>query len=475
MDHSRGPASEAALTNSSTAAAAPAAAPSLRRELGLRDITLFAIGGIIGTRWIVAAAHAGPGSVTLWLAAALLFVIPLTSAVGALCRKYPGTGGLYLWARNDFGPWHGFLCFFVYWVGMTAWLPSAAMFYMSAGLYSLGPSYAHLAESRACVLAVSLVAVWIALGTNLVGLRVGKWTQNIGGASCWLLGLALVVFAAVAWTRRGPATPVNLVPAWNWGTVSLWGAMAYGMAGLELLGFMGGEIRDPDRTIPKAGRIVSVFTVAFYSLTTLALLVLVPQAGISELYGLAQGGEAAAKATGLGWAAPLMAVLILGSAMGQFGGVGTAVSRLPLAAGTDGLLPAAFSRIHPRWSTPYVSILVFGALSSLILLAIQAGDTMRAAYQTLVSLMVISGFLPYIYLFGSAWKAGRRVAAASGYAVTFTVIVLSVIPTDEVSKVWLFEAKLFIGTAVMIAGAWLIYRRHAARSSRPETGAGHEA
>src|SRR3989442_13968976 len=85
--------------------------PALRRELGLRDLTLFAIACIVGTRWIASAAHAGPGSVTLWLVTTALFVVPLAVAVAALTVKYPGAGGLYLWTRGDFGPWPGFLCF----------------------------------------------------------------------------------------------------------------------------------------------------------------------------------------------------------------------------------------------------------------------------------------------------------------------------------------------------------------------------
>src|ERR1039458_5890553 len=125
----------------------------LKREMGLRDVTLFAIACIVGTRWIPAAAHAGPGSVMLWLAAALLFALPLAIAVGALAVKYPGcAGGLYVWTRGDFGPWHGFLCFWVYWMGIAFWLPTAALFYMGAGFYALGPRYAHLADNRAALM-----------------------------------------------------------------------------------------------------------------------------------------------------------------------------------------------------------------------------------------------------------------------------------------------------------------------------------
>jgi len=55
--------------------------PALKRELGLRDLTLFAVTCIISARWIPIAAHAGPGSVTLWFLAAVLFMVPLTVAV----------------------------------------------------------------------------------------------------------------------------------------------------------------------------------------------------------------------------------------------------------------------------------------------------------------------------------------------------------------------------------------------------------
>ena len=445
----------------------PTPAPALRRELGLRDVTLFAITCIVSTRWIPAAAHAGPGSITLWLLAAVFFVVPLAIAVAALTVKYPGAaGGLYVWTRGDFGPWHGFLAFWVYWMGIAFLLPSAAMFYMSAGFYALGPAYAHLAGNRAWLLAASLAAIWIALGSNLIGLKIGKWTENLGGAATWLLGGLLVGLAAVIWTQRGAATPMQILPRWDWQTVSFWSTIAYAMSGLELAGLMGGEIRDPTRTLPRAGWIASGFITVFYSAATMALLVILRPEKISEMNGLAETGDAASRALGAGWLSPLIALLVMASGLGQIGGLGTAVSRLPFAAGTDRLLPAAFAKVHARWGTPYISILAFGAVASFLLVAMQLGDTMRAAYQELVSLMVIVGFLPYLYIFGSAWKAGKRWSAASGWAITTLAIVCSVAPTAEIANVWLFEAKLVAGTAAVVGSAWLVYRRSVPASSR---------
>jgi glutamate:GABA antiporter len=433
--------------------------PELKRELGLRDLTLFVITCIVGTRWIPAAAHAGPGSVTLWLLAAVLFMMPLAFAVAALSAKYPGAGGFYLWTRNDFGRWPGFLCFWSYWVAIAFWFPSAAMFYMSAGLSALGSRYSYLAQDRVVLLAVALAAIWIALGTNLIGMRIGKWTENLGAAATWLVGALLVGIAIVIGRRHGSATAIDVRPTLSWDTVNSWANFAYAMSGLEMAGLMNAEIRDPLRTLPRAGWIASGFAFVFYAGATIAMLVILPPDKISEMNGFAETAGAAAQVAGAAWLAPVLAGLVMFSAVGQFGGLGAGVSRLPFAVGVDHLLPKAFARVHPRWGTPHVAIGLLALVASFLLVAMQAGDTMRAAYQSLVSLMVITGFFPYLYMFGSAWKAGRRISAISGWAVTVLAIVCSVVPTSEVHNVWLFECKLLAGTLAVIASGWLLFRR----------------
>jgi len=436
----------------------------LKRELGLRDLTLFAIACIVGSRWIAAAAHAGPGSVALWLATAVLFVVPLTIAVASLSVKYPNAGGLYVWTRADFGPWHGFLCAWVYWMGLAVWFPSAAMFYMQAGLHALG-----LPESRPWVLAAALGAIAVALGTNLVGMRIGKWTENLGGASTWALTVVFCALAWLIWNRRGAATHMNFLPTWNWGTVNFWSTIAYGMSGIELAGLMAAEVHDPRRTFPRVGWLAALCATGFYASATIALLVILPPERISEMNGLAEAGDAAARVLGLIWLAPAIALLVTASGMGQIGGIGAAISRLPFAAGADGLLPKSFARVHPRWHTPHVSILTLAGVSSFLLLAMQLGDSMRSAYQELVSLMIIAGFLPYLYIFASSWRLGNRVSAISGWAVVVLTIVCAVIPPAEITNVWLFEGKLALGTVAVIGSAWLLYRR---RSEPRPSGSG---
>ena len=433
--------------------------PTLKRELGLRDLTLFAITCITSARWIPIAAHAGPGSVTLWFLAAVLFMVPLAVAVAALVAKYPGAGGLYLWTRQEFGAWPGFLCFWVYWMGIASLFPTAALLYIKVGFSMFGPLFARLGDNRFYLLAATVALIWIALGSNLIGLKVGKWTENVGALATWALGVLLVAVAWMVWMRRGSATPIQILPKWSWGTINFWAAIAYATSGMEGPGMMAGEIREPERTMRWAGWIASGFATAFYVSATVAFLVVLAPENISELNGFAEMGNSAGLLLGATWISPLIALLVVASGVGFVGGLGTATSRLPFAAGVDRLLPAAFGRVHPRWGTPYVSILALGLVATLLLVVYQLGDTIRVAYDELVSLMVITGFLPYLYIFGSAWKAGKRLSAVSGGAITALAMFCAVVPPAEITNVWLFEGKLAGGTVAVVVSAWLVYRR----------------
>ncbi len=440
---------------------------TLRRELSLRDLTLFAATCMISTRWIPIAAHSGASSVVLWLLATVLFAAPLTAAVGALATKYPAAGGLYLWTRHDFGAWHAFLAFWSYWLGIAFLFPTAALLYARVGFSALGGSYAAMGENRFYLLAATLTLIWIGLGTNLVGLRIGKWTENLGALAALGVAVLLIAIAWMTWLRRGTATPMDVFPTLGWRTVSFSAAIAFAMSGMEGVGMMAEEIREPERTIRRAGWIATAVTSAFYISATVAFLVVLPSEQISELNGFAETAGAAGLLLGLPWVAPLICILALASGLGLLGGIGSATSRMPFAAGVDHLLPEAFGRVHPRWGTPHVSILVLGVVASFFLVVYQLGDTLRAAFDEMVSLMLLTGFLPFVYLFGSAWKAGKRLSALSGGAVTLLALVCSVIPPEEISNVWLFEIKLAAGTLAVVVSAWLVYRRGRIRSPLP--------
>lgn len=401
----------------------------------------------------------GPSAVTVWILTTLFFFLPSAFAVARLSERYPETGGLYVWARNSFGEWHGFLCFWVYWLGLVFWFPSALMSYASLTVYAFGPRFVHLAESRAFVLGASLAALAFITAANVVGLKFGKWIDNIAGVSAYLICGVLAVLAVAIYFTHGSASRFEWIEKPTWVRINFWSQMAYALSGLEMAPILAGEIRDPKRNLPRSAFIAAPVIGIFYAVSTGAVLTILPSADVNAMHGLSQSVYVGARQLGIGWIPQASAVLIGLAALGQFSVLGATAARLPYAVGADRFLPAALARVHPRWRTPYIAMIVFSALAAFFLILVQLGDSMMSAYQTVTDMMVISGLSPFLYMYGAAWKVGARWSAACGFLVTCMVLICSAIPTPEVGNVWLFETKLWGGVAVMIVSARVLYAR----------------
>ena len=106
--------------------------PQLRKAMGFWDVMLFNIAAVLGPRWIAAAGHNGTSSISLWVLAALLFFVPGALVINELSSRFPEEGGIYAWARDAFGPFHGFIAGWSYWIYTVFYFPglllaSAAM------------------------------------------------------------------------------------------------------------------------------------------------------------------------------------------------------------------------------------------------------------------------------------------------------------------------------------------------------------
>jgi glutamate:GABA antiporter len=424
----------------------------LRRELGLRDLVLFNIAAVIGIRWLAAAAHTGPVSITLWLLAAAFFFVPSALAVATLSAKQPDEGGIYVWTKRSFGDWHGFLCGWCYWLSNLFYFPNLLLAGVDMAGYALG-----LSEVKVYVISTSLVILWIGLVTNVFGLSIAKWTNNAGAIATYLFGGMIVLFAFIVWMRFGSATRMELAPKFDLEKVNFWSQIAFAFGGLELGATLGGEIRDPGRNVPRAAWISGAGITVFYILGTLALMVLMPPERISILTGLVQAGSEAGARLGSPWLSRAMVLLILMGVAGQLGAWIGGTARIPFVIGVDRYLPPAFGRIHRRWGTPHVAILAQGAACTVFVIALQAGENLRAGYQLLVDMSVIVYFIPFIYLFATSWRYGGKCSAALGMCVTVISMFVSLVPPPEARSAVLFEFKLIAGCAGLIAAARMVF------------------
>jgi glutamate:GABA antiporter len=457
--------------------------------MGFWDVLLFNIATVLGPRWIAAAAHNGPSSISLWVFAAVLFFVPTALVITELSSRFPEEGGLYAWSRDAFGEFHGFVAGWTYWVYTFFYFPGLLFASASMSAYIGGIGSARLAQDRSFLLIGSFALLFVAVYLNVIGLRIGKWLQNAGGLGTYIPLLMLVTAAALVWHERGSVmqfTWASVLPHWDWNSVNFWPQLAFAFTGLELVSTMSEEIRDPRKTLPRAIFGSGVLIALIYIAGTIAVLTLLNDTAVDPKSGVFQAITTASVILKVGAFGVIAALLVT---VGNAGGVGSTVAgiaRVPFMVGVDRYLPPFFSKIHPRWQTPYISILVQAIISGVILLLSQINETTASAYQILVDAAVILYFIPFLYMYAAAIKLAYRpdrartpgavlipggkpgvwIASGLGFLVVLLGIVLSFIPPGETQSRVLFEVKLVSGTAFAVLLGLVLYYRGARQKAR---------
>src|SRR5262245_14115166 len=438
----------------------------LRKAMGFWDLVLFYIVTSFSIRWVATAAATGPSAIVVWAIACVAFFIPLAYCVLRLSALYPDEGGLYVWTKKAFGDFAGFMTGWNYWGSNLPYFPS--LLYFAAGniLYIGGPSWLALSTSSTYFILVSIVGLSVGVILNLVGLNVGKWLHNLGALSGWIPALLLVLMAPMAWSRFGSATEISLasiLPGIHLKDVIFWSTIAFAYTGVEGASVMGDEVREPRRNIPRAIPLAGVVMALFYIGATASVLIAVPQKDVSGLQGITQAITVVATRIDVQSIVPLVAAMVALSALGGVAAWFAAAARLPFVAGVDRYLPPAFGRVHGRWGTPYVALLVQGAIAFVFVLLGQAGTSVKGAYDVLVSMSVISYFLPYLLMFAALIKLERQPSAVFlgclGFLTTGISIVLAVIPAEDDPNKLLAVTKTIGLTLLMVAIGGLIYWR----------------
>jgi glutamate:GABA antiporter len=466
------------MTGSGSRVADSAVQPRLKRALRFRDLTLLYIASALSVRWVATAAAAGPGTLLMWITALAGFYIPMAACVMELSSRYPQEGGLYIWTREAFGDFSGFLAAWMYWMSNLPYFPSILYFGAASILFAAGARGHALAASPAYFMSFAIAWLLVITLVNIIGLDAGKWLNNICSIAGWLSIVLLVIPGFVCAARFGPATHFSasaMVPHPSLRTAIFLSTIFFAFSGAETGSLMGDEIENPRRTIPRA-LLASGLALAFsYIAGTAALLVALPAAQVSGVDGFMRGAQSLTALLGLPWLLViLMAVLLTMNAIGGAASYLSSTSRLPFVAGIDRYLPPVFGRIHPRFRTPWVAIGVYGFAGIVVAFLGQAGTTVRGAYDVLVSMTIVTTFLPFLFVFAALIRVqsrptgpevrripgGRAVAvtlALIGFCSTGFTVILSVIPPDEEPNKPLAIVKVLASTAILILGGVILF------------------
>ena len=454
--------------------------PALHRVLGVSDLVLLNIAAILGLRWLSTAAQMGPSSLVLWFLAVLIFFIPSGLTVMELNSRQSGDGGIYLWSKSAFGEMHGFIAGWAYWVNNLFYFPGLLLFIAGAFLFLGGSEWLQLDDNPYYNAAFSLTVLWIVIGLNIVGLSRGKWIQNIGAIATTLIFIVLLITGIWSWAEHGSATTFtvsSLVPDYkNFATLTFFATMTFAFAGLELGPAMGGEVREPTRTIPRAMVISGLIIAVIYIAGTGILMIAVPEGNIDVITGIPQALAAIGERIALPGLAFVGALLIVLSTTGGLGAWVAGVSRIPYVIGIDRYLPPALGRTHPRYGTPHVALLTQAIVVSLLMMAAVTESTIEEAYVMLLDLSIILYFVPFLYMFAALpvlrrknrgrdeniqrvpfGTAGPWLFGGLGFAATLLSVVLAFIPPEGSANPALFMIKVGGGCLAFIGVGLVFY------------------
>jgi glutamate:GABA antiporter len=452
----------------------PGKKSGLDRVLGRRDLILLFVVAVANLNLIPAVSSSGPVTLWLWLIALSCFFWPQGAAVTELSQKWPGEGGIYLWAKRSFGEKHGFFAGWCYWLSNVVYLPTVVLSCVGVAVYVAGPEIQKLADSHVFTGTTSLLVILFLLALNIRGLSLGKWINNLGALGT--IGGAAIICLLAALTLHHRSSALHLadlrVNFHDWRLIAAFGTICYSLIGLDLASIMGDEIRDPRRNLPISIFLGGVIAGLIYFGSTLSMLIAMPQKEIGVLSGVLQAISAMSARTGLKMVVPPLALLecvaILGTASAWFGGA----ARLPFVAGVDRYLPSIIGRVHPRYHTPYVSLILFAVLSSLLIVTSYLGVSVGEAYLTMLDLSVVLQLAPSAYMFLALLKHTRSkntilhagkfyltTNALAGLSSTCIGLVVAFIPSRQVNSIWLFEAKLIAACLIVFGAAFFCYNR----------------
>jgi len=455
-------------------------AAGLRRSLSVGDLVFLNVAAILGIRWLSTAAQTGPSSLPLWLLAVVVFFIPSGLTVMELNSRHPGEGGIYLWAKAAFGEQHGFIAGWAYWVNNLFYFPGLLLFIAGAFLFLGGSEWLALGKSPYYNAGFSLSVLWWVIGMNIVGLNRGKWIHNVGAMATGAIFVVLVVSGIWAWAEHGATTvftPSSMTPEiGKFGTLTFFATMTFAFAGLELGPAMGGEIKNPTRSIPRAMLISGLIIALIYIVGTGILLIAVPEGEVNVITGILQALAAIGERIALPGLAILGALLIVVSSTGGLGAWVTGVARIPYAIGIDRYLPRALGRTHPKWGTPHIALLTQAVVVSLLMMAAVTDSTIEEAYVMLLDMSIILYFVPFLYMFAALpilrMKAdghnegvslvpfgsfGPWLFGGLGFASTLLSVVLAVIPPPSTENAGLFVLKVGGGCVAFIVAGLVFY------------------
>lgn len=437
-----------------------------KKVLGFWDLVLFTFCAIFGVEAISASAAIGPSAISWWLICTVGFFLPLGLIASELGTTYPQQGGIYVWIKRAMGNKWAARATWYSWIALPIWLP--AMYIAIAEIigYMFFPDVSFWFKVW-----LGVIMIWMTVGINLCSLKFSKWVPNAGAVTRLLLVAGMIAAAIIYFLKNGSfaneITFSNIMPNFNAAIVFL-PMVIYNLVGLELMSGAAGEMKNPQRDIPRTILLSAFIIVALYLITTFTIWVVVPISGINVASGILQIFLTTFGDHAMRQVIVITVGFLLSSAL--FAEIVTWTlgdNRIIAEAALDGKLPRVLGKLTKKNMAPIGASIVSGFVSTTVIIVY--GFIARNAAELfwhVIFFSTVVGLFSYLILFpaflilrrkdrnikrpyrvpGPAWVA-ILLAVTAEIFVLITAVILAMQPGQEFIRATL---PIIIGTIITV-------------------------
>ena len=372
-------------------------------KLSTFALTLLITGSIDSVRNLPVSALFGSSLIFFFAFAAIMFLIP-TALVSAELASNIEEGGIYQWCRLAFGERIGFLAVWLQWINNVVWLPTLLMFIAGTATYLINPA---LSQNKVFMVTSILSIFWALTLVNLKGIQVSAKFTSFCAIAGLIVPMGLIIVLLIVWLAIGNPlqihlTPISILPDFkhtdNWIALS---AIMLSFAGMELATVHVKDVKDPQKTFPRALALSCIIILFTMMMGSLAIAFVLPANQINLVNGTIQSFAYFLSAYHLSWLTPVLTgLLIIGSLGGSISWIVSPVKGLAQAAG-HGFLPPIFQQEN-KHGVPQNLLICQAIFVSFICLAILLLPSVNGVYWLLSTLSTQLYMLMYILMFLSA-------------------------------------------------------------------------
>lgn len=441
------------------------------KTLGVFALVMINVIAVDSLRGLPFSAAYGFSLVFYYLFAAIIFFLPTALVSAELATGWPNKGGVYIWVREAFGEFWGFVVIWLQWVYNIVWYPTILAFMAGTLAYLFNPN---LVESKVYMLSVILIVFWSATLLNCFGMRLSSMVSTIGALMGTLFPMLFIIILGIIWIVQGHPIHITfsvesfLPDLTHAGNLSFLLAVFFALVGMEMSAVHADEVKNPGKTFPKAILISSIIILLSLVLSSLAIAIVVPNDALNVVTGLVQAYKIFFDSYGLSWMTPVMAILIVLGAIGCVAAWVIGPTKGLLVAVIDGNAPQFLGKIN-RHGVPTTILFLQAIICTIMCVVFFLMPTVSSSYWVLTAITGQLAMFVYVALFIAAirlkykkphtprayqvpgGKGGMWFLGVMGVLSSIFAVGIGFIPPAQidVGSVWYYEMLLVIGIVVL--------------------------